>query len=313
MKLKLWQIVTLVVGALFTGCLVCASGVLVLSALAPASTPTAVQRSAAMPVIQEPTNTVPVSTDTALPPPSPTSEPSPTIPPTLPPSPIPIQPGASGVSLSGNGVTAACVPNNPQERAIVTRVIDGDTIEVVMREQTFRVRYIGMDTPENTTKQEPFGKEATAKNSSLVNNQTVVMVKDVSETDQFDRLLRYVFVNGIFVNLDLVKNGYATSATYPPDVACADTFRQAEQEARSTGAGLWGLPAEQPTQAIIQPTQAPPSSGAVCNCTGPDLDCGNFAGHKQAQACFDYCRSQGLGDVFKLDRDGNGLACESSP
>ena len=80
-----------------------------------------------------------------------------------------------------------------------------------------------------------------------------------------------------------------------------------------TGAGLWGLPAEQPTQAIIQPTQAPPSGGAVCNCTGPDLDCGNFADHKQAQDCYNYCKSQGLGDVFELDRDGNGLACESLP
>jgi beta-lactamase superfamily II metal-dependent hydrolase len=53
-----------------------------------------------------------------------------------------------------------------------------------------------------------------------------------------------------------------------------------------------------------------PSSGP-CNCNGPDKNCGDFSSHSAAQACFDYCKNQGYGDCFKLDKDANGLACES--
>lgn len=53
-----------------------------------------------------------------------------------------------------------------------------------------------------------------------------------------------------------------------------------------------------------------PSSGS-CSCTGTDLNCGNFSTHAEAQACFDSCKSQGYGDIFGLDRDNNGLACEN--
>jgi hypothetical protein len=62
---------------------------------------------------------------------------------------------------------------------------------------------------------------------------------------------------------------------------------------------------------VPAPTSAPPA--AVCNCSGLDLDCNNFSTHNQAQACFDYCWSQGYGDVFGLDRDNDGLACEALP
>jgi endonuclease YncB( thermonuclease family) len=144
---------------------------------------------------------------------------------------------------------ADCVPTNTEvTQAKVTRVIDGDTIEVDVDGQLYKIRYIGMDTPESTKTLEYFGKEATAENKRLVAGKTIIMVKDVSETDQYDRLLRYVFVGDTFVNLKLVENGFATAATYPPDVACADTFVAYEDSARNNGVGLWGpTPTPKPT------------------------------------------------------------------
>ena len=70
-------------------------------------------------------------------------------------------------------------------------------------------------------------------------------------------------------------------------------------------------PPEPPT-AVPQPTN-PPAPAAVCNCTGPDLNCSDFGSHASAQACFDYCVSLGYGDIFRLDGNNDGDACESLP
>jgi len=56
-----------------------------------------------------------------------------------------------------------------------------------------------------------------------------------------------------------------------------------------------------------------PSPSAPCNCGGPDLNCSDFATHAEAQRCYDYCKSKGYGDVFRLDADKDGIACESLP
>jgi hypothetical protein len=84
----------------------------------------------------------------------------------------------------------------------------------------------GMDTPE---RDDICGPNATTKNRELVNWQYIVMVKDVSETERYERLLRYVFVDNIFVNYEHVIQGYANAATYPPDVACESIFVEAER------------------------------------------------------------------------------------
>ena len=121
----------------------------------------------------------------------------------------------------------------------VVRVIDGDTIELESGE---RVRYIGIDTPElHNSGQLPecYGKEAALKNAELVEGKEIRLVKDVSDRDGYDRLLRYVYVGEIFVNETLVSEGFARAATYPPDVAQSETFRAAEKAARSSSRGLW--------------------------------------------------------------------------
>jgi micrococcal nuclease len=128
------------------------------------------------------------------------------------------------------------------EWARVTKIVDGDTIHV---DGDIKVRYIGIDTPETkhpTKGLEPFGREATEANRRLVMGKRVLLVKDVSETDRYGRLLRYVFLeDGTFVNLKLVEDGFARVSTYPPDVRFADLFLEAERKAREGGRGLWGV------------------------------------------------------------------------
>lgn len=121
----------------------------------------------------------------------------------------------------------------------VTRVIDGDTIEI---EGSQKVRYIGIDTPETVHPEkavECFGREATTENKKLVEGKEVRMEKDVSETDKYGRLLRYVYVDDLFANDYLVRQGFAYASTYPPDVKYQEKLRQAEQEAKENKRGLW--------------------------------------------------------------------------
>lgn len=138
--------------------------------------------------------------------------------------------------------TAAALPprgTNDEMTVLVTRVIDGDTIEI---EGGAHVRYIGMDTPETVDPRMPiqcFGLEASAKNKELVEGKTVRLEKDVSETDHYGRRLYYVFVGDTMVNLLLVKEGYAHAATFPPDVKYHRQFLEAEREAREQKRGLW--------------------------------------------------------------------------
>ena len=120
------------------------------------------------------------------------------------------------------------------ETAQVTRIIDGDTIDVEMNGVRSRVRYIGVNTPE---RDEACYQEATDADAALVSGKTVTLVKDTSETDQYGRLLRYVYVGNTFVNAQLVKDGWAENAVYPPDTKYEDTFHQLELQARQANIG----------------------------------------------------------------------------
>lgn len=140
---------------------------------------------------------------------------------------------------------------------LVVRVIDGDTIEI---EGGKKVRYIGIDTPETVDPRKPvqcFGYEASNKNKELIEGKKVRLEKDISEIDKYGRLLRYVWVEDLFVNDYLVRQGYAYSYTYPPDVKHQEQFRQAQQEAMANKRGLWAscpVQHEQPTLKITTPT-----------------------------------------------------------
>ena len=144
-------------------------------------------------------------------------------------------------------------------QARVVRVIDGDTVEAdIALGPRATIRYIGIDTPETVAPGQPvacFGVEASNRNIGLVQNQTVYLEKDVSETDQFGRLLRYVYLeSGALVNELLVAEGYAVVSTFPPDVKYQQRFLVAQQEARIANRGLWGscpLLAPQPHRRVM--------------------------------------------------------------
>ncbi|OGE31145.1 hypothetical protein A3C59_04025 [Candidatus Daviesbacteria bacterium RIFCSPHIGHO2_02_FULL_36_13] len=127
---------------------------------------------------------------------------------------------------------------------LVIEVVDGDTINL---EDGTTVRLLGIDTPETKDPRRPvgcFGKEASLEVKNLLEGKKVILEKDISETDKYERLLRYVYLpigddQKLFVNDYLVRKGFATVLTYPPDVKYNEQLRQAETQAREEKRGLW--------------------------------------------------------------------------
>lgn len=200
-----------------------------------------------------------------------------------------------------------CLPENAPETAQVSEVVDGDTLHVVIQGKEFKLRYIGINAPENTLEKEPYGLEATERNRQLVEGKTVTLIKDISETDRFGRLLRYVLVDDIFINLVLVQGGFARAKSYPPDTSCDRAFSQAEQEARSSARGLWAVPTAtsvplQPTGTSLTGTNCDTSYPEVCiSSPPPDLDCKDIPFRKFKVLA---------PDPHHFDVDGNGIGCE---
>lgn len=136
--------------------------------------------------------------------------------------------------------TAVSLPTATTTAAVV-RVIDGDTIDVDEGQGVYRVRYIGIDTPEPYAGEEPecFSTEATAANVSYVEGKQVVLVADTEYEDTYNRALRYVYVGDTHINEQLVAEGYATTLTIPPNTRFSERFTTLEQQAREEGRGLW--------------------------------------------------------------------------
>lgn len=127
--------------------------------------------------------------------------------------------------------------------ALVTRVVDGDTIEALIDGEVEDVRYIGVDTPETVKPGTPvqcFGPQASAFNHSLVEGRRVRLVFGEERRDKYGRLLAYVHLGDRFVNAMLVRRGLARSLTIPPNDRFAPLFRGLELRAGRAGRGLWG-------------------------------------------------------------------------
>jgi micrococcal nuclease len=184
-------------------------------------------------------------------------------------------------------LTPPDVPPTDLQEAQVIGVVDGDTIDVLVDGLEQRVRYILVDTPETkhpTKGLEPYGPEASEANRELVEGQRVWLEKDVSDTDRYGRLLRYVYVGELMVNEELLRQGMARVSTFPPDVKYVERFLAVQQKAQATGEGLW---ADQ-----------------------PDWDCDDFETWAEAQAFYEAAGGPAQ-DPHRLDTDGNGVACES--
>lgn len=134
----------------------------------------------------------------------------------------------------GGGYSLGHTNNAPaMEQALVIRVIDGDTIEL---QDGSRVRYLGIDTPETG---EYYYSEATARNKELVEGKVVYIQKGKRDRDEYDRLLRYVYIDGVFVNAELVAQGYARAYIFDPDERYSQVLVQLEQYAKMKKRGLW--------------------------------------------------------------------------
>jgi micrococcal nuclease len=136
------------------------------------------------------------------------------------------------------------VQESELEQAEVERVVDGDTIRLA---DGRTLRYIGINTPETVAPNRPvecFGKEASAFNKELVQGKAIWLEKDISETDRYGRLLRYVYLEpsaslSAQVNYLLVGQGYAYASSYPPDVKWQETLAKAQKESQQNQRGLW--------------------------------------------------------------------------
>ena len=241
----------------------------------------------------------------------------------------PSTPAPASTSMVPSGI-----PTGGDDTSAV-RVIDGDTIEVT---GGTRVRLIGVDTPETG---DCFAAEATRYAKELLPAGTRVrLVYDVQRLDSFGRTLAYVYklTDGVFVNLAVARNGFAQQLTVPPNVAHAEELRVAVASARTAALGLWNgcvAPATTTTAApaplaavpttrvtVARPatttTKAPaaaggchPSYSGACVPAGvSDVDCAGGSGDGPAYVSTKRFSVAGP-DVYRLDSDGDGVACES--
>lgn len=224
--------------------------------------------------------------------------------------PLPTIRSAPGPTRSRSNAKPAGLPVGAMA-ATVDDVVDGDTIEIRFagEERIYDVRLIGIDTPETvhpTIGPECFGAEASRRTTELLApGSSIYLERDVSETDRYGRLLRYVWVvdrdrRAINANELLVEEGFATALTYPPDVKYSERFAEAQRVAYETGIGLWSACRDEVEAPVTTGRQAPGFR---------DLDCGDFTTQREAQVILDADRS----DPHQLDPDKDGRACERLP
>lgn len=144
-------------------------------------------------------------------------------------------------------VSSSPSADSAKANAIVERIVDGDTIVVLIDGRDERVRLTGIDTPEAARRDtgapaECFAEEATAFVEDLLPEGTAVRLeRDIVGRDDYGRLLAYVYRSddGIFVNYEIVRQGYAQPLTIPPNVTFSDLMVEAARDAEAADAGLW--------------------------------------------------------------------------
>lgn len=141
-------------------------------------------------------------------------------------------------------------PELELQEAYVTKVIDGDTIGVTIDGNYYKVRLIGINCPEYTKEIEPYGKEATEYTNKMLYHKTIYLQKDMSDTDNYDRLLRYIWLDKVdtineetikssLFNYELVINGLAHSNYYKPNITLQNYLEEAENYAKQNKIGMW--------------------------------------------------------------------------
>jgi endonuclease YncB( thermonuclease family) len=184
--------------------------------------------------------------------------------------PMQTAPPQTGPAEAPTGTTAEG-PEAIGEPANVTRVIDGDTIEVALDNEIVAVRLIGIDTPETVHPTEPvecYGPAASRFTTGALQGRPVRLEFDVELLDQYGRTLAYVWLGDGLFNETLVARGFALVTTYPPNVRYVDRFLAAQRDARSHERGLWGAVCNQPKP---EPMDTGGGGGGNCDPSYPDV------------------------------------------
>lgn len=203
--------------------------------------------------------------------------------------------------------------------ATVTNVVDGDTIDVDYEGSEERIRLILVDTPETKHPQmgvQPFGPEASEFTASRLDGKDVRLEPGVEERDYYGRLLAYVFVDGENFNQQLIEEGLARVAVYPPNTEYLDEFEAAEEEARSAATGIWSLEDYVTDDGYAEQDEEPQDSSGDAGSSeeadssgSDDVYYENCDAVREAGA--DPVREGDPGYGSHLDRDGDGVGCET--
>ena len=209
---------------------------------------------------------------------------------------------ATPVPSTATPIPATSAPAAGFTSAEVTRVIDGDTIDVMVAGATERVRLIGISVPESVPGRpvDCYGPEASAKARELLEGRTVELQRDPTQDDKdiFGRLLRHVWMDGLNVAEALIEGGYGREHTYSDPYAGGEDFHEAEGRAREAELGLWGTC-----------DVAESEIGIPFDPQGSDGDCEDFEVWREAQDFYEASGGPGE-DRHRLDSDRDGIACE---
>jgi len=194
---------------------------------------------------------IPATTSAPLP--AATEAIAPTEPQSVEPS-LPIEPADPSPTILPARLDAWCIPwNSRAVKATVLDVVDGVTIEVDLGGERRRVRYIGIDLLDYSDDWTNWAR-MTEKNQELAAGKSVLLVEGVSGVvNEEEILLRYVLAEDVFINYEMVRDGYAIAASTPPDTVCDSAFQDAQTDAIQAGRGLWA-PASTPTRTFPAPT-----------------------------------------------------------
>lgn len=147
----------------------------------------------------------------------------------------------------------------------VINVVDGDTIETEVGE---KIRYIGINTPE---KGQPYANDATKLNRDLVLGKEINLELDVQTKDRYGRILAYVFINDVFVNQEIARQGFAVSETIQPNVKYQYEILNAQKTARDRCLGIWkGLCESSQTEILGSKTNCVKIISINANAPGDD-------------------------------------------
>lgn len=226
-------------------------------------------------------------------------------------------------------VSATATPSKENKKIYsVVKVVDGDTLDVLIEGKVERLRLIGINTPETVDPRKPvecFGVEASNKAKTILSGKRVSLESDDTqgERDKYSRLLRYVFLeDGTNFNLLMIKEGYAYEYTYSLPYKYQSEFKAAQKSAETNKKGLWAsgvcekeVKTTTTPAPIVIPTPTPIQTSSQCNpnysgclkSNAGDYDCaggtGNGPNYTGAVQVIGY-------DEYGLDRDGDGWACE---